>query len=144
PEVRDALESPLPVSGLTMRVFASPFKGPAPNASVLLGVELRGKDLKLTQTDTIQLSYMAIDANGKVKAGNTDSLTMSNLRAATKERIEETGMRILNRFDLPPGRYQMRIAAHDSAGGNVGSVQYDLNVPDFIKSQFGISGIVMT
>ena len=27
PELRDALDSPLPVSGLTMKVFASPFKG---------------------------------------------------------------------------------------------------------------------
>ena len=47
PEVRDAIESPIPVSGLTMHVFAAPFKGTAPNASVLLGVELRGRDLKL-------------------------------------------------------------------------------------------------
>ena len=27
PELREALDSPLPVSGLTMRVFAAPFKG---------------------------------------------------------------------------------------------------------------------
>ena len=44
PDVREALDSPLPVSGLTMHVFAAPFKGTAPNASVLLGVELRGRD----------------------------------------------------------------------------------------------------
>src|SRR5256885_9614742 len=39
PELREALDSPLPVSGLTMHVFAAPFKGAAPNASVLFGVE---------------------------------------------------------------------------------------------------------
>ena len=32
PELRDTLESPLPVSGLGMKVFAAPFKGTAPNA----------------------------------------------------------------------------------------------------------------
>jgi len=143
-EIRDAIDSPLPVSGLTMRVFAAPFKGTLPNASVLMGVELRGRDLKLSQAGSIQVSYMAIDTSGKVKAGNTDSLTMGNLRAATKERIEETGMRVLNRFELPPGRYQLRVAAHDAAGGNVGSVLYDLEVPDYAKNPFGISGIVMT
>ena len=47
PELREALDSPLPVSGLTMHVFASPFKGAAPNASVLFGVEMRGRDLKV-------------------------------------------------------------------------------------------------
>src|SRR5262249_34464508 len=33
PELREALDSPLPVSGLTIHVFAAPFKGAAPNAS---------------------------------------------------------------------------------------------------------------
>jgi VWFA-related protein len=144
PEVREALDSPLPVSGLTMRVFAAPFKGTAPNASVLLGVELNGRDLQLTPTDRIQLSYFAIDQNGKVKGGSTDSMTMTNLRPETKTRIEQTGMRMLNRIDLPPGRYQLRVAAHDSAGGNVGSVLYDLDVPDFQKAPFSVSGLVLT
>jgi VWFA-related protein len=144
PEVREALDSPIPVSGLTMHVFASPFKGTAPNASVLLGVELRGRDLKLSPDDKIQLSYVAIDANGKVRGGNTDALTMTNLKPETRARIQATGMRMLNRLELPPGRYQLRLAAHDSSGGNVGSIQYDLDVPDFAKLPFSISGLVMT
>ena len=144
PEVRTALDSPLPLSGLTMHVFASPFKGAAPNASVLLGVELRGRDLQLSQNDRIQLSYMAIDAKGKVQGGNTDMVSMNNLRPETKTRIESTGLRLLNRLDVPPGRYQLRVAAHDSTGGNVGSVLYDLDVPDFVKAPFSVSGIVLT
>ncbi len=143
-EVRDAMESPLPVSGLTMHAFAAPFKGTAPNASVLMGVELRGRDLKLSANDSIQLSYLAVDAKGNIKGGNTDALTMTNLKAPTRERIEQTGLRMLSRLDLPPGRYQLRIAAHDLAGGNVGALQYDLEVPDFMKAPFGISGVVMT
>ena len=144
PELREALDSPLPVSGLTMRAFAAPFKGTAPNASVLLGIELNGRDLQLSATDKIALSYLAIDANGKVKGGTTDSMTMANLRPETKSRIEQTGLRVLNRVDLPPGRYQIRFGAHDSAGGNVGSVLYDLEVPDFQKSVFSVSGLVLT
>src|SRR5438094_99890 len=144
PEVRGALDSPLPVSGLTMHVFAAPFKGTAPNASILLGVELRGRDLQLTQNGKIQLSYLAIDAAGKVRGGNTDAVTMGNLRPETKTRIETTGLRLLNRFEIPPGRYQLRVAAHDSNGGNVGSVQYDLDVPDFAKTPFSISGVALT
>ena len=144
PELREALDSPLPISGLAMHVFAAPFKGAAPNASVLLGVELRGRDIQLTQNTKVLLSYVAIDANGKFKGGNTDSLTMTNLRPETRSRIEQTGLRTLNRLDLPPGRYQLRVAAHDSSGGNVGSIQYDLTVPDFVKAPFSISGLVLT
>jgi len=144
PEVREALESPLPVSGLTMNVFAAPFKGTAPNASVLLGVEMRGRDLKLSANDKIQMSYLAIDANGKIRGGNTDALTMTALKPETKARVEATGMRMLNRMDLPPGRYQVRVAAHDAAGGAVGSVQYDLDVPEFAKLPLSMSGVVIT
>jgi VWFA-related protein len=144
PELREALDSPLPVSGLTMHVFASPFKGAAPNASVLFGVELRGRDMKVDPNSKILLSYLAIDANGKVKGGNTDSLTLTNLKPESKARIEQSGLRMLNRLDLPPGKYQLRIAAHDPAGGNVGSVQYDLEVPDYAKAPFSMSGLVLT
>src|SRR3954470_3789595 len=83
PELREALDSPLPVSGLTMHVFAAPFKGAAPNASVLFGVEVRGRDLQLAQNAKLLLSYLAIDQNGKVKGGNTDSLAMPNLKPET-------------------------------------------------------------
>ena len=144
PEVREALDSPLPVSGLTMHVFFSPFKGTAPNASVLMGVELRGRDMQLTQNDAIQLSYIAIDVNGKIRGGNTDSLTMTALKPETRARIEQSGLRLLNRMELPPGKYQMRIAALDSAAGSVGAVQYDLDVPDFQKAAFSVSGLVLT
>src|SRR5262249_49947855 len=95
-------------------------------------------------TDKIALSYLAVDANGKIKGGNTDSLSMTNLRPETKTRIEQSGIRILNRLDLPAGRYQLRVGAHDSAGGNVGSVLYDLEVPDYQKSPFSVSGVVLT
>jgi VWFA-related protein len=144
PELREALDSPLPVSGLTMHVFAAPFKGTPPNASVLFGVELRGRDMKVDPNSKILLSYIAIDANGKVRGGNTDSLTLTNLKPESKARIEQSGLRMLNRMDLPAGKYQLRIAAHDSAGGNVGSVQYDLEVPDYAKAPFSMSGLVLT
>ena len=55
-EIRDALQSPLPVSGLTLQVFAASFKGVAPNASVMLGVELSGRDLRLNPGDKLQIS----------------------------------------------------------------------------------------
>ena len=142
-DVQDALDSPLPVSGLTMHVFAAPFKGTAPNASVLLGVEMLGRDLKPAANDKLELSYVAIDAQGKVRGGNTDAITL-NLKPETKARVEQTGIRLLNRVDLPAGRYQVRFAAHDTNGGSIGSVLYDLDVPDFSKGPLSMSGIVLT
>jgi VWFA-related protein len=142
-EIRDVLESPLPVSGLTMQVFAAPFKGTAPKASVLLGVEIRGKDLKLGSGDKLQISYRAIDAKGKYQGGNNETVTL-NLRPETKAVVEQGGLRMLSRFELPPGRYQLRVAADELTTKLVGSVLYDLDVPDFSKAPLSMSGIVLT
>jgi hypothetical protein len=48
------------------------------------------------------------------------------------------------RLDLPPGRYQLRIGARDGVGGLVGSVMYDLDVPDFSKESLAMSGMLLT
>jgi VWFA-related protein len=141
-EAHDALQSPLPISGVTMSVFAAPFKGTAPNASVLLGVEMRGKDLRLGGGDKIQITYFALDAKGKYRGGNSDTVTL-NLRPETKAVVERSGMRTLSRLQIPPGRYQLRVAVNDLATSAVGSVLYDLDVPDFAKSPLAMSGLVL-
>jgi hypothetical protein len=51
---------------------------------------------------------------------------------------------LLFRLNLPPGRFQLRAAAHESGSGAVGSVFYDLDVPDFSRTQLSISGLVLT
>jgi VWFA-related protein len=143
PELTEAMNSPLPISGLTMRAFATPFKGTAPNASVLLGVEVLGRDLSLEANSKLELSYMAVDSKGKIFGAKNDAVTL-NLRPETKTRVQQSAIRILNRIDLPAGRYQVRIATRDATKATVGSILYDLEVPDFYKQDFAISGITMT
>jgi VWFA-related protein len=142
PVVLRALNSPLPTTGLTMRIFAAPFKGAAPNASVVMGVELRGRDLTLDGGKRVELSYVAIDPSGQTR-GDTDFFTLT-LAPDAKAHVEQTGIRVLRRFDLPAGRYQLRVAAHDMAGGRVGSVNYDLEVPDYNKLPLSMSGLLLT
>ena len=143
PELLEVLKSPIPISGLGMKVFAAPFKGIAPNASVLMGVELRGRDLATAANGKIDLAFSAVDVKGKMQASSHDSLTL-NLRPETKTRVDQTGIRLLSRMSVPPGHYQLRVAAYDAAGGAVGSVMYDLDVPDFSKSRIAMSGLVLT
>ncbi len=142
-DLYEAINSPLQVSGLTMRVFAAPFKGVQPNASVLVGVELLGRDLSLETNSKVDLSYMAIDTKSKIFGARNDSVTM-NLRPDTRTRVEQSGFRVLNRMEMPPGRYQLRVAARDSAKAVVGSIVYDLEVPDFYKQPIAMSGLAIT
>ena len=119
------------------------FKGAAPNASVLMGVELRGRDLTTTANGRVDLAFTAVDVKGKMKASSRDTLTL-NLKPDTKTRVEQDGIRILSRMNVPAGHYQLRVAAYDAGGGAVGSVLYDLDVPDFNKARIAMSGLVLT
>jgi VWFA-related protein len=143
PEVFEAINNPLQVSGLGMRVFSAPFKGPAPNASVLVGVELRGRDLGLEANTRVEVSLLAVEARGKSYGPLNAGMTM-NLREETRGLVARSGLRVLNRMELPPGRYRVRVAARDTGKASVGSVMADLEVPDFHKQPLTISGIVLT
>ncbi|MGE3959432.1 MAG: VWA domain-containing protein [Vicinamibacterales bacterium] len=143
PELFEAINSPLQVSGLTMRLFAAPFKGPQPNASVLIGIELSGRDLSLGENSKVDISFMAVDNKAKIYGASNNALTL-NLRPETKARVEQSGVRVLNRVDLPPGRYQLRAAARDTLKNLMGSVIYDLEVPDFYKAKMAMSGVALT
>ncbi len=147
-EVREALDSPLPLTGLGLTAFAAPFKGIAPNASVALVVQFPGNDLKFVEKagkfdETIELSVIAIDQSGKVKDGARETLNM-NLRPETLRMVSLAGLRAIDRLKLPPGRYQLRIAGRTSNGNLVGSVHYDLEVPDFQKAPLSMSGLVLS
>ena len=142
-EIYDAMNSPLQLSGLAMRIFAAPFKGPQPNASVVVGIEMSGRDLSLGPNSKVDISFLAVDNKSKTFGARNDSLTL-NLRPESKARVEQSGVRVLNRIELPVGRYQLRAAARDGEKNVIGSVIYDLEVPDFYKSQFSLSGVVLT
>ena len=55
-----------------------------------------------------------------------------------------SGCRVTRRLTLPPGRYQLRVAAREINGGGVGTVRQTLDVPDFTKSPLQLSGITLT
>jgi len=146
-EVREALESPVPMSGFTLSVFAACFKGTAPNASVVVTMQGSGSDLKFAEkggrfTDTVEVSLVAVDRDGKVAGGDQQKLNMA-LKPETRPIVQQFGFRMVSRLSLPPGRYQLRIAGRDSERGRIGSVYYDLVVPDFGKSPLAMSGLVV-
>jgi len=147
PEVREALESPVPMSGFTLSAFAAPFKGTAPNASVVVTMQGSGGDLKFREKagrfeDVVEVSLVAVDHEGKIRGGDQQKLNMS-LKPETRPVVQQAGFRMVSRLNLPPGRYQLRVAGRDSEGGRIGSVYYDLVVPDFWKAPFSMSGLVL-
>jgi VWFA-related protein len=127
--MREALDSPVPVTGLGLTAFAASMAG-APGAkekaSVLVVVELDGGALKFKEekglfANDVEVAILAMDESGKVRDGAKDTAELK-LRAETHAAVLKNGIRLTRRLALPPGRYQLRIGARETGGGLVGSV----------------------
>ena len=145
--LREALNSPLQESALKMAVFTVPLKGTASKAAVGIVTQFTGRQFAFAEkdgkfTDRLEMSYVAINKQGKVTDGKRDFVDLS-LKPETYKRVLQSGFRVLTRLELPPGTYQLRVAAK-ATGSGTGSVHYDLVVPDFLKDPLNISGIVVT
>lgn len=147
PAIDQALASPLPMPGVPMKVFAAAYKGPAPNAAVAIAVELDASKFDFVEKDGVwnerlEVVSGATDANGKLFPGERATVNLA-LKPATYERVKAKGLRVLTQANLPPGRYQLRVAA-GNANGKAGSLVYDLDVPDYFKMPLAMSGIAIT
>ena len=125
PTLREALNGPLPVAGLPLRVFAAPFRGER-GGTVLVGVEIDARKFRFEQkdglfVDTLEVAIVALDDQVKFKAGDRHRIDL-RLKPATHAAVMTEGLRLLFRLSLPPGRFQVRAAANESGSGAVGSV----------------------
>jgi VWFA-related protein len=149
PALREALNSPIPISGLTISAFAAPFKGAGANVAIAMAIEVDGSAMKFTPTpqgtfaNDIEIALYAADLNGKIKDGVRDVIGLA-LKPQTYEIVRRSAVRVVRRIQVPPGKYQLRIGARESGGGKVGSVIYDLDAPDFSKGNLTMSGIALS
>ncbi len=148
PALRAALGKAVPVGDLPLRVFAAPMRGVDNKGSVLVALEIDGPSLKFEPRDgrfaeSIEVSIVAADERARVQGGDRQNFNL-NLVPETHERVSRTGVRMLTQLELPPGRYQIRVGAHESTGRAIGTVPYDLEVPDYSKTPFALSGVLLT
>jgi VWFA-related protein len=150
--MRQALDSPIPVTGLTMTAFAAAMAGSTtgnkPTSSVLVVLEIAGSAIKFKQEgamflNDVEMAIIALDAEGKIRDGAKNVVSLK-LRPETHAAILENGVRLTHRLALAPGQYQLRIGARENVGGLLGSVMYDLDVPDFRKGDLLMGGLLLT
>ena len=147
PQVREALDSPVPMSGMKLHAFAAPFKGTAPDTDVSVTVEAEGESFAFENKDgkflsDLEVSTIAVDYQGKIRGGDRNFVNFA-LKPENQGKFVSTGVRVGTRLHVPPGRYQLRIAASEGGSGKVGTVNYDLDVPDFTKDPLTMSGIAI-
>jgi VWFA-related protein len=142
------LASPMPIGGLPMRVAAQVMKGTTVNARVCLTVEVDGRDFPLAEkngslTNRLELSYAAYDVNAKPIASGLKTLDLT-IKPDNKGAVTDHGLRLTTEFDIAPGRYQLRLAGHETLGDRSGSVYRDLEVPAFTDAPLMMSDLLVT
>ena len=145
--LRDALTSPVPQSALPMAAHAAAFRGRGDKASVLVTVEYGAAAFETpaeqgSSGGRLQASVIAVDPLGKVEASDHTSIGL-DVKSETRQTMKVLGLRTHARLELPPGRYQLRLAGV-LANGLVGSVHRDIEVPDFTASGATLSDVVLT
>lgn len=148
PELRDAMESPLPLAQLPLAVTASVFKGPAPKGAVVISTYINGSSLPLTEDagmfkNDLEVLGVATDDRGKQVTTGRNTVNL-NMKPDTAKRVTATGFRVITSLELAPGRYNLRVAVRESNTRKAGSVMFDVEVPDFSKDQLTMSDIALT
>ncbi len=148
PASASALNSPIPISGVPLTLFAGAYKGTAPNASIVLALEMRVDrfafaEMNGTFNDRVEVGFTSIDADGTVRNGNRHLLTLE-LKPETYAIATQRGLRVVSEIALPPGLYQLRGVVTDEGSNRSGTVLYDLEVPDFYAPGLSMSGVSLT
>jgi VWFA-related protein len=138
---RDALSSGTPQAGLPLEIFTAVFQAEKYEGSILVGAHLPGSALKLAPKDRIELSYMAVDRWGTTRAVERRAFTLT-FTDAMRSRVEQTGLRLFGRMQLPRGVYEVRVAAHQP-GGATGAAAAEVEVPDYTGLPLSISDFVI-
>jgi len=146
--VRAALSAVLPLPGMSLTTTAAAFReANGRTASVAVVLEGAGADLALTPRDgassgPLDLLAAAIQPYGEIATLEATHLQLV-LPPPTAERVQQYGFRWLARLNnVKPGRYQLRTVAA-SGPDMLGSVWYDLTVPDFGNGPLTMSDVLV-
>jgi VWFA-related protein len=146
-ELLQTMASPLPKTGLQLRLTAIAKKGVGKTTDVEVLVDTLGKDLTFSEkggtfNNRLSMSVGIFDKQGKSVAAERPDVDL-NLRPETFQRVTANGVRILRHLSVPPGRYQIRVAAQDSAKVKQGSAHLDMDIPDFTKPAIALSSVAI-
>lgn len=146
-----ALDSPIAVAGIPLAVSAAAYAGREPgarDASVAIALDMRADAFRFTEksdrfVDTIDVVVSALDAEGRARDGRHHSLDLE-MRTETATLARARGLRVISEIALPPGGHRIRIGVAEAGAGRVGTVFYDLDVPDFRAPGLAMSGLALT
>ena len=141
----NALAGILPSPEIALQVSVSPFalaNRPETALAIILGVRhpALGGDFGSRVEDTLEVLTSAFTPEGNERRTARHTARVVG-RAGAGHDVQYD---VLSQIDLPPGRYQLRLAVQSAALNKTGSIYYDVDVPDFRRDSLALSGVVLS
>jgi hypothetical protein len=131
----------LPKGDVPMQTIALPFFVPGKKeAGVAIVARVQQPPVTTRTTHDVQLLTTVFDPDGKARSSHRQNARATMLPSGTSVAEYE----VLSRIELKPGRYNLRIAAHNPAIEKSGSVFHDIDVPDYRKDGLWLSPVALT
>ena len=147
--IREVIANPLANAAVPMKLFAAAFKGTTgSDARVVITAEFDASRLGLAASGgamrgSLELTAAAVNAAGKVTRGQPQVIDVA-MKPESYAQATAHGLRTQAVMTLSPGRYQLRVAGGNSRAAKIGSVMYDLDVPDFRKGRLALSAVALS
>jgi VWFA-related protein len=132
-----ALSGGLPAGDLPVSATVAPFATTGRPGAALAVVARLDHGPDLPGETVIELLAAAFNNKWKQVASATQRFMLPPAGAGA--RFSETALRL----DVPPGRYEVRVAMRDTANNRTGSVYASVVVPDFTREPLSMSGIAV-
>ena len=138
---RQLANNPLPVSTMSLRVAAAPFRSRDGRSSVSVVVEIPAGTLNRTDdvrqpASRVRLSIGFYKRDGASVGGEDPTIDVSRVPGET--------FRFVSSIPVPPGVYRLWVGAVETRSRVSGSVMTDIEVPDFNRPMLSLSGITVS
>jgi VWFA-related protein len=141
-DLRAALTAPAGKRGLPTALSTSfvdvPGSGPVLTSSVEVGTGALDYGADGKQSAAVDLVGVVLNDQGKQVSSFSKRLTVAPLATVSGE---QPGVIYNHRAPLAPGLYQVKAAARDSRGGQLGSAMQWIEIPDLSKKQLTLSSL---
>jgi hypothetical protein len=137
-----AMEGTVPKSDIPMGLMVAPFAVASPNVATVAIVAGLDRPASLSERDTVEIAARAFD----VKDALRGSKGVATAKLELTRRPQASGAvhyDVATRLDLPPGRYEIRLAMTSDVLRLSGSAFTTVIVPAFAKEPLSMSGVVL-
>jgi VWFA-related protein len=129
----------IPIS-LSLNYFNGPNEGMALSVSMQIPREFLPFESDPEKAAQIYLAGAVFDDQGQSKGAFRERITV---RTAPGAREPQRDLAFTHKVLLPPGLYQVRVAALDLGSGHIGGTNSWVEIPDLAKREFALSSLLV-